>query len=324
MLMVLKFGGTSVAGPEAVRRSAGIIADAVAQGAQVAAVLSAQGDTTDALLSTASLYNPNPSPRELDMLLSTGEQASVALMAMALEDMGLDVVSLTGWQSGVETDSTHGSARILRLSMGRVLRELSAGKVVLIAGFQGVSKEGDITTLGRGGSDTTAVAAAAALRADLCRIYTDVEGVYTADPRLVPTAVKLSEIDTEEMLRLAAHGSQVLHERSVELAGRFSVPLEVLSSFVHAPGTQLRPLPLPWSEGRLTAMTASGDLVTLVGTNLHAYPALGRRATELLQSQDIPVEAYLETDGYLSVQVPPEYTLTALRLMHREFIEQDM
>ena len=182
MLIVEKFGGSSLAGVERVRCAARLIADTVRAGHSVAAVLSAQGKTTDALLSTAAHYSPNPSRRELDMLLATGEQASVALMAMALEEMGLPAVSLTGWQAGVGTDETYGDAHIRRLSMERVRRELSEGKIVLIAGFQGVSPGNDITTLGRGGSDTTAVAAAAALRADECRIYTDVEGVFTADP----------------------------------------------------------------------------------------------------------------------------------------------
>ena len=218
MLIVEKFGGSSLAGVERVRCAARLIADTVRAGHSVAAVLSAQGKTTDALLSTAAHYSPNPSRRELDMLLATGEQASVALMAMALEEMGLPAVSLTGWQAGVGTDETYGDAHIRRLSMERVRRELSEGKIVLIAGFQGVSPGNDITTLGRGGSDTTAVAAAAALRADECRIYTDVEGVFTADPRLIPEARRLSAVDSEEMLRLASLGSQVLHERSAALA----------------------------------------------------------------------------------------------------------
>ena len=230
MLFVEKFGGSSLAGVERVRCAARLIADTVRAGHSVAAVLSAQGKTTDALLSTAAHYS-----RSLDMLLATGEQASVALMAMTLEEMGLPAVSLTGWQAGVGTDGTYGDAHIRRLSMERVRRELDEGKVVLIAGFQGVSPGNDITTLGRGGSDTTAVAAAAALRADECRIYTDVEGVFTADPRLIPEARRLSAVDSEEMLRLASLGSQVLHERSAALALRFAVPLTVLSSLVPAP-----------------------------------------------------------------------------------------
>ena len=237
MLIVEKFGGSSLAGVERVRCAARLIADTVRAGHSVAAVLSAQGKTTDALLSTAAHYSPNPSRRELDMLLATGEQASVALMAMALEEMGLPAVSLTGWQAGVGTDETYGDAHIRRLSMERVRRELSEGKIVLIAGFQGVSPGNDITTLGRGGSDTTAVAAAAALRADECRIYTDVDGVYDRDPRKFPDAVKFPEISYNEMLVLARSGAKVLHDRCVELAKQYGVEVEVLSSFRELPGT---------------------------------------------------------------------------------------
>ena len=321
MLIVQKFGGTSVAGVAAVRRVAGILADTVRRGASVAAVLSAQGDTTDELLSTAAKYNPNPSPRELDMLLSTGEQASVALMAMALEDMGLPVVSLTGWQAGMGTDAAHGAARLRRLSPGRVQRELEAGKIVLIAGFQGLSPQGDITTLGRGGSDTTAVAVAAALGADACQIYTDVDGIYTADPRRVPAARKLPEIDVGEMHTLASLGAQVLHERSVALAEGFDLPLEVLSSFSAGPGTRVRPLPLPETEGRLTAVTEHDGLVTLAGTHLRRFPDLGPRARKALEEAGVEVRSYLETDRRLTVQIAPDRGEDALRILHRTFLE---
>ena len=246
------------------------------------------------------------------MLLATGEQASVALMAMTLEEMGLPAVSLTGWQAGVGTDETYGDAHIRRLSMERVRRELDKGKVVLIAGFQGVSPGNDITTLGRGGSDTTAVAAAAALRADECRIYTDVEGVFTADPRLIPEARRLSAVDSEEMLRLA---SQVLHERSAALALRFAVPLTVLSSLVPAPGTVVRPLPLPEDEGRLTAVTRSGALVSLVGTHLHTFASLPERAAAALREAGLSPDAVLLTDGRLTVHVPEAQSLETLRCL---------
>lgn len=322
MLIVEKFGGSSLAGVERVRCAARIIADTVRAGHSVAAVLSAQGKTTDTLLSTAAHYNPNPSRRELDMLLATGEQASVALMAMTLEEMGLPAVSLTGWQAGVGTDETHGGAHIRRLSMQRVRRELDDGKIVLIAGFQGVSPGNDITTLGRGGSDTTAVAAAAALRAGECRIYTDVDGVFTADPRLVPEARRLEAVDSEEMLRLAALGSQVLHERSAALAFRFGVPLTVLSSFTSAPGTTIRPLPLPENEGRLTAVTRSGALVSLVGTHLHTFDALPDRAVEALRGARLSVSAVLLTDGRLSVHTEEEQSLETLRCLHAAFLER--
>ena len=325
MLFVEKFGGSSLAGVERVRCAARLIADTVRAGHSVAAVLSAQGKTTDALLSTAAHYSRSPSKRELDMLLATGEQASVALMAMTLEEMGLPAVSLTGWQAGVGTDETYGDAHIRRLSMERVRRELDEGKVVLIAGFQGVSPGNDITTLGRGGSDTSAVAlavaAAAALRADECRIYTDVEGVFTADPRLIPEARRLSAVDSEEMLRLASLGSQVLHERSAALARRFAVPLTVLSSLVPAPGTVIRPLPLPEDEGRLTAVTRSGALVSLVGTHLHTFASLPERAAAALREAGLSPDAVLLTDGRLTVHVPEAQSLETLRCLHAAFLE---
>ena len=322
MLTVMKFGGTSLAGPEAVRRSAMHIARAVARGDAVAAVLSAQGDATDELIADAERYSRSPPPRELDMLMATGEQASVALMAITLSDLGLDAVSLTGWQAGMETDDVFGNARLRRVDVYRVRSELEAGRVALIAGFQGVSRRGDITTLGRGGSDTTAVALAAALRADRCRIYTDVEGVYTADPRLVETARKLETVDTDEMRRLSSLGAQVLHERSVALAGRYRVPLEVLSSLTGAPGTRVRPLPLPEGEGRVTALALSGPLVSLVGTDLRALPYdPGRRAAEALSREGMEPIAYLQTDGYLSVQADPARAEDVLRCLHREFFE---
>ncbi|MCD7769895.1 MAG: aspartate kinase, partial [Oscillospiraceae bacterium] len=194
MLIVQKFGGSSVANAQRIRNVAGIIAESFLYGNDIVVVLSAQGDTTDDLLEKAAELNRNPSKRELDMLLTTGEQQSVALMAMCLESMGLPVVSLTGWQVGIRTDTAYGSARIRRVDTERLRRELDARRIVLVTGFQGVNKFDDYTTLGRGGSDTTAVALAAALHADCCQIYTDVEGVYTTDPRKVPAARKLKEI----------------------------------------------------------------------------------------------------------------------------------
>lgn len=237
MLIVQKFGGSSVADSVRIAHVAEIIAQAYRQGSGVIAVLSAQGDTTDGLIEKALEINPEPPKRELDALLSVGEQISVSLMAMQLEKMGLPAVSLTGWQLGMFTDSTYGAARINAVDAGRVRRELDEGKIVIAAGFQGVNGTGDITTLGRGGSDTTAVAIAAAMKADRCQIYTDVEGIFTADPRLVPSAQKLESISYDEMLELASLGSQVLHNRSVELAKRHGVELEVLSSYVSSPGT---------------------------------------------------------------------------------------
>lgn len=240
MLIVQKFGGSSVADAERVFRVANRIVDTYRQGNEVVVVVSAQGDTTDDLIDKANEINPNASKREMDMLLSAGEQISIALLAMAIEKLGCPVVSLLGWQAGFLTNSTYSSARIKTVNSERIRAELDRKKIVIVAGFQGINKYDDITTLGRGGSDTSAVAIAASMRADLCQIYTDVEGVYTADPRKIPTAKKLEEITYDEMLELATLGAQVLNNRSVEMAKKYSIELEVLSSIVHAPGTKVK------------------------------------------------------------------------------------
>jgi len=239
-LIVQKFGGTSVADGDRIRNVARIITETYRQGNSVVAVLSAQGDTTDDLIAKAQEINPRGSKREMDMLLSTGEQISCALCAMAIESLGFPVVSLTGWQAGISTNKSHGDARIKRINTERIKSELDRNTIVIVTGFQGLNKFDDITTLGRGGSDTSAVALAASLEADLCQIYTDVEGVYTADPRYVKGAKKLEEITYDEMLELASLGAQVLHNRSVEMAKKYRVNLEVLSSFSNAPGTKVK------------------------------------------------------------------------------------
>ena len=236
-LIVQKFGGSSVADAQRVSHVAGIIANTYRQGNQVVVVVSAQGKTTDHLIAQAQEVNPNPSKRELDALMATGELASMALMALALERLGMPAISLSGWQAGIHTDSTHGAARVSRIDTERLRNELDKGNIVIVAGFQGVNKYEDVTTLGRGGSDTSAVALAAALNADLCQIYTDVDGVYTADPRIVPNAIKIDEITYDEMLELASLGANVLHNRSVEMAKKYNVNLEVLSSMTGAEGT---------------------------------------------------------------------------------------
>lgn len=239
MLIVQKFGGSSLEGREGLYRAARKIADQVDSGNQVVAVVSAQGSTTDRLISKAMEINPNGSMREMDACLSTGEQMSSSLLAMALEQLGYEAVSLTGWQAGLLTDHVHGNARVLGLVGNRVRRELDRGKIVLVAGFQGIDAHGDITTLGRGGSDTTAVALAGFLQAELCQIYTDVEGVYDKDPRKFSDAVKFDRISYEEMHQLIAQGAQVLHDRSVELAQTMGIPIEVRSSFTQTPGTMV-------------------------------------------------------------------------------------
>lgn len=239
-LIVQKFGGSSVADAKKIFNVAQIVTDTYQAGNDVVVVLSAQGDTTDDLIEKSREINPLASKREMDMLLATGEQISVALVAMAIEKLGYPVVSLTGWQIGMATNSTYSSARIRKVDGSRIREELDKKRIVLVAGFQGINQRGDITTLGRGGSDTTAVALAIGLGADVCQIYTDVEGVYTADPRKEEHARKLREITYDEMLELASLGNQVLHNRSVEMGKRYRVPIEVLSSFSRKPGTTVR------------------------------------------------------------------------------------
>jgi aspartate kinase len=235
--LVMKFGGTSVADPEKVRRVASRLVEAKRAGNRVVAVVSAMGQHTDELVSLAHEVSPQPKPREMDMLISVGERISCALVAMAIADLGLDAISLTGSQAGIVTDTVHGKAKIVEVRAHRIHEALDSDRIVLVAGFQGVSTDFDITTLGRGGSDTTAVALAAALGADACEIYTDVDGVFTADPRLVPGARKLHAVSYEEMLEMAASGAKVLALRSVEFARNHGVKLHVRSTFTGDEGT---------------------------------------------------------------------------------------
>ena len=242
MLTVQKFGGSSLADAKRIRRAARRAIHAAREGAQVVVVVSAQGDTTDHLVSAAAAITNVPNKREMDAYLASGEQMSAGLMAMALEDMGHEAVSLTGWQAGLLTDDAHSDARVKGLTNDRIRRELAQGKIVVVTGFQGISVTGDITTLGRGGSDTTAVALAAFLGADKCQIYTDVDGVYDRDPRIFPDAVRYHTIDYDDMLSLAQKGAQVLHDRCVELAKEYNVQIQVLSSFRPGQGTMVKSL----------------------------------------------------------------------------------
>ena len=240
MLIVKKFGGSSVADRDCMVRVAERCIEDWKKGNQIVVVLSAMGKTTDHLIAKAAEMNDHPSKREMDMLLSTGEQVSVALFAMVLDSMGASAVSLNAWQIVMHTTSRHGNARFRSIDTDRIQNELDGNRIVVITGFQGVDRYGDITTLGRGGSDTTAVALAAALHADSCEIYTDVEGVYTADPRIVPNARKMSEVSYDEMLEFASLGAKVLHNRSVEMAKKYHVQLVVRSSLNNAPGTVVK------------------------------------------------------------------------------------
>ncbi len=239
-LIVQKYGGSSVADAEKIRNVAARIARTYDRGNKVVAVVSAMGDTTDELIGLARQISPDPEPREMDLLLSTGEIVSCTLLAMALHAIGYRAIALSGPQAGITTDSSFSRARITRIDPKRIIRELDKSNIVIVAGFQGLTEDNDITTLGRGGSDTTAVALAASLKADMCEIYTDVEGVYTADPRIVPEAVKLEEICYEEMLEMATSGAKVMHHRAVELGQVYNMPILVASSLVEKPGTIIK------------------------------------------------------------------------------------
>jgi len=295
-LIVQKFGGSSLADTEGMQRVAWIIAEAYSEGNNVVAVLSAQADTTDDLIEKAMELNSSPSMREMDVLLSTGEQASVALMAIALEKLGLPVVSLTGWQMGMNTDSDYGSARIKSISAERLKAELDRRRIVLVAGFQGVNKFDDITTLGRGGSDTTAVALAVALNADICRIYTDVEGIYTCDPRKVPGARKLEEITYDEMIELATLGAQVLHNRSVEMAKRYGVKMEVLSSLERKPGTIVRGT-TKMEHMKISGVAKDSDVARIALVGLRDEPGVAFKMFRVLANAKINIDIILQSIG---------------------------
>ena len=237
MLIVQKYGGTSLGDETRIGKAARRAAELSRGGHRIVIVVSAQGDTTDELIEKGAKVNKRRAAREMDAYLAAGEQMSAGLMAMAIGALGCGAVSLTGWQAGIHTDGAHGNARILSVDTDRIEKELDAGKIVVVAGFQGVGSDGDITTLGRGGSDTTAVVLAAGLKADKCQIFTDVDGVYDRDPRVFPDAKRFDTISYEKMLALIENGAQVLHDRSVEFAMQYRIPVEVLSAFTGAPGT---------------------------------------------------------------------------------------
>ena len=321
-LIVQKFGGTSVRDAERIRNVAGIIADTYKAGNRVLAVLSAQGDTTDDLIEKAREINPRASKREMDMLLSTGEQISIALCAMALEGMGLPVISLCAWQVGLHTSSTYSDARIKRIDSERIQRELDKNKIVLVAGFQGVNRWGDVTTLGRGGSDTSAVALAAAFRADLCQIYTDVDGVYTTDPRAVASARKLSEITYDEMLELASQGAQVLHNRSVELAKKYHVNMEVVSSLERKPGTKVKEV-VKMEKTSIAGVAKDTSMARIAVVQLEHSPGVAFRMFSLLSQASINVDAIIQSIGRedgkdISFTLPKTDVEEAVRLLEEQ------
>lgn len=295
-LIVQKFGGSSVANAERVFNVARIVTDTYKKGNSVVVVVSAQGDTTDDLIAKAEEINPNASKRERDMLLSAGEQISISLLAMAIEKLGFPVLSLLGWQAGFQTTSAHTNARIKRIDTERIQRAIDKNSIVIVAGFQGIDRYNDITTLGRGGSDTSAVAIAAAMHADLCQIYTDVEGVYTADPRKIKNAQKLKEISYDEMLELATLGAQVLHNRSVEMAKKYNIELEVLSSLTCAPGTIVKEA-VNVEEMLISGVAKDTDVARISVTGVPDKPGLAFKMFSKLSAKDINVDVILQSIG---------------------------
>ena len=298
-IIVQKYGGSSVADAEKIKNVARRIAEAHDRGNQVVVVVSAMGNTTDTLIELASEVSERPDPREMDVLLSTGELMSCTLVAMAVRSLGLDAISLSGAQAGIRTDSRHGKARIAAVETARISSELSTGRVVIVAGFQGITEDMNVTTLGRGASDLSAVAIAAALRADRCEVYTDVEGIYTADPRHVPQARKLDEVGYDEMLEMASLGAK-MQPRSIELAMEYDVPILVASSFVDAPGTLIHQgADMQQTVGeirnRARAVTTDRNVAKITVTGIVDRPGISASLLEPLAQADISVDIIVQT-----------------------------
>ncbi|MGN0170367.1 MAG: aspartate kinase [Lachnospiraceae bacterium] len=305
MLVVKKFGGTSVGNTQRIKNVANRIAKEYKAGNDVIVILSAMDQTTDELWSLARQLNDNPPKREVDALLSTGEQTSVALMAMALAALSIPAISLNAYQVAMHTTDVHTNARLLKIDTRRISHELESKKVVLVTGFQGVDKYGDVTTIGRGGSDTTAVAIAAAMHADCCEIYTDVDGVYSADPRIVPGAVKEKEITYDEMLELASIGAQVLHNRSVEMAKKYGVTLVVRSSLNESEGTQVKEVTSVESM-LVSGVAADKNTARITVTGVEDAPGSEYKIFDVLANNSINVEAILQTaakDGKKDISI---------------------
>ena len=322
-LIVQKFGGSSVANAERVMNVARIVTETYRQGNDVVVVVSAQGDTTDDLIAKAHEINEKPSKRELDMLMTSGEQISIALLSMAIEKLGCPAVSLLGWQAGFNTSSSYGSARIKSIKADRLKAEVDRHNIVVVAGFQGINKYDDLTTLGRGGSDTSAVAIAAAMHADRCQIFTDVEGVFTADPRKVPSAQKLQEITYDEMLELATLGAQVLNNRSVEMAKKYNVELEVLSSLKRVPGTIVKEV-AKMEKMLVRGVTKDTDVARISITNIPNIPGIAFKLFSKLAQARINVDIILQSVGRdgtkdISFTVSKENAEGAIEAIHKTF-----
>lgn len=309
-LVVQKYGGSSIADGERISSVARRVAKAKDEGNEVVVVVSAMGDTTDELIKLAQQVSAQPSDRELDLLLSTGEVVSSTLLAMALETLGYRAVSLSGAQAGIETDSRYSRARILRVDPKRIISELEKGNIVIVAGFQGVTQEMDIATLGRGGSDTTAVALAATLEAKECQIYTDVEGVYTADPRIVPEATKLEKVGYEEMLELASYGARVIHPRAVELGGLHNVPILVASSFVDRPGTIICKEASMEVRNKVSGIVHDTNVAKVTVIGVPDHPGIASAIFEPLANADISVDTIVQN---ASIEKIADLTFTVTR-----------
>jgi aspartate kinase len=317
-LIVQKYGGSSVADADRIKSVARRIAQTKDKGNEVVVVVSAMGDTTDDLIKLAYSVTTQPSERELDVLLSTGEIVSCTLLAMALEAMGCEAISLSGAQAGIRTDSVYSRARIQRVDPERVVRELDKGKIVIVAGFQGVTEEMDITTLGRGGSDTTAVALAVSLGAEVCQVYTDVEGVYTADPRLVPEAQKLAEIGYDEMLELASYGAKVMHPRAVELGELFNVPILVASSFTDSPGTLIHGGESMEVRNKVRSIAHDLDVAKITVVGVPDRPGIAASIFEPLAKANISVDTIVQN---ASINNITDLTFTVAKSQLRKAME---
>ena len=309
-LVVQKYGGSSVADGELIKSVARRVAKAKDEGNQVVVVVSAMGDTTDELIKLAHQVSEQPGERELDVLLSTGEVISSTLLAMALEDLGYEAVSLSGAQAGIQTDSSYSRARILRVDPKRVVNELNKDNIVIIAGFQGVTADMNVTTLGRGGSDTTAVALAIALNAKMCQIYTDVEGVYAADPRLVPEAGKLKEVGYEEMLEMASYGAKVMHPRAVELAELYNIPILVASSFSDSPGTIICKEASMEVRNKVRGIAHDTNVAKITVVGVPDHPGIAAAIFEPLTRANISVDTIVQN---ASVENITDLTFTVAR-----------
>ena len=319
-IIVKKFGGTSVGDTTKIKNVAKRIVGSIEKGNQVVVAVSAMGGTTDKLVALAHEVSPSPLERELDMLLSTGEQVSIALLAMAVSDLGYEAISLTGNQVGILTDGFYSNARIVSINNQRILDELKMGKVVILAGFQGVTIDGEITTLGRGASDTTAVAIAASLNADRCEIYTDVDGIYTADPRIVKSARKLDRITHDEMLEMAGLGAKVLHSRSVELAKKFQVPLMVRSSFHEGDGTIIVKESEIMEQVVVSGVTSNKDQAKISLIGIEDKPGVAAEIFNIVAEQNINIDMIIQNVGRdgttdLSFTVPEKDLSKAVKVI---------